>query len=218
VPEAWLVRQWVKPACPLRPTDRRVFWVVAESRGAQSFFQALDLRARGPLSDRGVVPMQSKSRTRAREHPGNGRSKRGSRPAHRFVGTVDLAWPAVRAELYREYEAHDGYLPHHAERELAPRLAVKPASLRTRFTNDLRELCAAFGTYALTADDVVLLKGMASASACYRRLLEAGRSLPPFGAFVYALWRAVDPRSLDVGAAMRSCTQCRGDWPARNSS
>ena len=109
-------------------------------------------------------------------------------------------------------------IPAMAERELAPKLAAKPASLRTRFTNDLRELSAAYRAYALTADDVALLEGLASASACYRRLLDAGRPVPPFGAFVYALWSAVDPRSLDVGAAMRSCSKCQGESPVRNPS
>src|SRR5450759_322050 len=104
-----------------------------------------------------------------------------------------LTWLDVRPELYGEYEAHDGYLPHHAEREWAPRMGIKPNSLRTRFTNDLGHVCDELWDYGLAADDLALIKGIRPAFAAYERLRSAGRPVPPFPAFLGALWSTVEP-------------------------
>lgn len=131
-----------------------------------------------------------------------------------------LTWNEVRPELHREYEAHDGYLPHHAEREWAPRMGIKPNSLRTRFTNDLRAVCDEHWGYRLTTDDLAMIQGVRTAFAAYERLRSAGRPVPPFPAFVQALWSDIRPEPAVMEAMTRRCWKCQQheqQWKAARS-
>lgn len=120
-----------------------------------------------------------------------------------------MTWQAVRAALYQEYETHEGYLPHHAEREWAPRLGIKPNSLRSRFTHDLRREEKAHSSYRLAPLDLALIAGIPSSFKAFERLRLAGRTLPPFAAFVQALWSVRRPDMATFQAALDRCQECR---------
>ncbi len=120
-----------------------------------------------------------------------------------------MTWQAVRDELDRDYAAHDGYLPHHAERKWAPRLGIKPNSVRSRFTNDLKRENMAHSSYRLTPLDLALIAGTPSSSKAFDQLRLAGRNLPPFGPFVQALWSARRPDMATFQATMDRCPDCR---------
>ena len=122
-----------------------------------------------------------------------------------------MTWQDVRLELYREYQVHDGYLPHHAEREWAPRLGIKPNTLRTKFTTDLGRICAEHANYRLSKGDMALIKRIPGSHQAYERLRSRGRAVPPFADFVQALWRARSPSSEVIYAAFARCKACMHD-------
>jgi hypothetical protein len=122
-----------------------------------------------------------------------------------------MTWEAVKDELYREYQNHDGYLPHHAERTWAPRMGVKPNSLRTRFTNDLKRVCEEHWRYRPSPSDLALIDGTRSPSDAFELLRAAGRTVPPFAAFVYAFWSARRPGPRSLEETFDRCLGCRQD-------
>lgn len=128
-----------------------------------------------------------------------------------------MTWEAVKDELHREYQSHDGYLPHHAERTWAPRMGVKPTSLRTRFTNDLKRVRDEHWRYRLPASDLSLIDGSRSASDAFDLLRAAGRPVPPFAVFVYALWSVQRPDARGIEEAFDRCLGCRHDGDRRRA-
>jgi hypothetical protein len=122
-----------------------------------------------------------------------------------------MTWWAVRDALYQEYQDHDGYLPHHAEREYAPRMGIKPNSLRTRFTNDLKRVCEQHPAYGLTPADLALIESTHSLSEAYEMLKAARSSVPPFPVFLDAMHALRRPDVEGIERAFDRCVACKRD-------
>lgn len=130
-----------------------------------------------------------------------------------------LAWPEVKDHLDREYEAHGGYLPHHAEHEWAPAFGITPASLRKKFNTEIKAVFERSWDYQLSPCDIELIDGRSHAFQAYRRMQARGRSVPPFVVFAQAFHSA---RLFDINAVMtaivRNCPKCsRYHYPERSA-